>query len=163
MSRRKGSPKTGGKKKGTPNKATAARRAAIQRTRDLSAEAVVEQLRRNALYDPRRLFGADGKLKPLTELTEADAAMIEGIDVVRRQATDGSEGTEEVIRLKIASRAAYVRMAGELHQLFITRIDAPQVGDLVALLSRKVVHELHPGPTLHVQPPRALSAARDIA
>ena len=42
-------------------------------------------------------------------------------------------------------------------------VDMPQVGELVALLSRKVVHELHPGPTLHVQPPRALSATRDIA
>ena len=120
MSRPKGIPKTGGRRKGTQNKSTAAKRLRLQRTRDLSADAVVEQIRRNALYDPRRLFTPGGNLKPVTELTEADAAMIEGIDVVRRAATDGSKGTEEVIKLKIASRSAYVRMAGEIHGLFVS-------------------------------------------
>ena len=103
-----------------PSKATLAKRARLQRTRDLSVEAVVEQIRRNALYDPRRLFDARGNLKPVTELSEADAAMIEGIDVLRRAATDGSKGIEEVIKLKIASRSAYVRMAGEIHGLFVS-------------------------------------------
>ena len=143
--RPKGIPKTGGRTKGTLNKDTHAKRAALQRTRDLSAEAVVEQIRRNALFDPRRLFDKHGNLKPVTELTEADAAMIEGIDVVRRPRTDGEKGTEEVVKLKIAGRSAYVRMAGEVHGIFVERREHSGP-DGAPLLPTVVTHRVMLGP-----------------
>ena len=139
MPRPKGLPKTGGRQTGSRNRATRALHLRLQRTRDLTADAVVEQIRRNALYDPRRLFDASGQLKPLQQLSEADAAMIEGIDVVRRPSTDGGKGTDEVVKLKIASRSPYVRMAGEIHGLFLQRQEV--TGELsMAPVTVTVVH-----------------------
>lgn len=136
---RAGHAKRGGRKKGVLNKRTLALKASLQRTRDLTADVVIEQIRRNALYDARRLFQANGHLKPLRQLSEADAAMIEGIEVVRRPATDGAKGTEEVIKLKIASRSPYVRMAGDVHGLFLQRQEV--TGELsMAPVTVTVVH-----------------------
>ena len=133
MSRPKGIPKTGGRQRGVVNKRTLTNRARLQRTRDLSAAAVEEQIRRNALYDPRRLFTDRGTLKPIVSLSEADAAMIEGIDVAVRHEVSGA--TYDVIKYKLASRSAFVRMAGEIHGMFRTRTEHELAGSLLELLT----------------------------
>lgn len=120
MSRQNG--RKGGRPRG-PSPQTLARRAALQRTRDLDAAAVEEQIRRGALYDVRRLFDADGRPKPITKLSEADAAMIEGFEVVKRNVTAGDDEVETVLKYKLAPRSTYVRMAGEIHGLFLERVE----------------------------------------
>lgn len=83
----------GGRPRG-PSPQTLAKRARLQRTRDLNAEAVEEQIRRGALFDVRRLFDARGNVRPIQELSEADAAMIEGFEVVKRNITSGDGETD---------------------------------------------------------------------
>lgn len=97
--------------------------AALQRDRELNAAAVVEQIRRGALYDVRRLFLEGGKIKPIQQLDEQDAAMIEGFEVVRRNLTSGDGQTDEVLKYKLAPRSAYLRMAGEYHGLFTQKVE----------------------------------------
>jgi hypothetical protein len=60
----------------------------------VSAQRVVEEIARIALADPRRLFDAAGRLKPVTEGTSDDAACIASVEVVARNVRgDGQANT----------------------------------------------------------------------
>lgn len=47
---------------------------------DISAEKVLRELARLAFLDPRKMFNADGSLKPITELDDDTAAAIAGVE-----------------------------------------------------------------------------------
>jgi len=54
-----------------------------QRT-EITADRVVQELARIAFGDPRRLFDANGNVKPVTELDDDAAAMLGGLEVVTK-------------------------------------------------------------------------------
>lgn len=53
----------------------------LQNTSQIKLERVIEEYRRIAFGDIRRLYNEHGALKEMYELTEEEAAMIDGIDV----------------------------------------------------------------------------------
>jgi phage terminase small subunit len=59
----------------------AVRRQALQVTHGLTTDRILTELRRIALYDPRKLFNADGSLKAVHELDEDTAAAIASVEV----------------------------------------------------------------------------------
>jgi hypothetical protein len=119
---RKGGKPTGA---GTgPQAATRARAALVQQHAELSQEAVVEQMARGALYDPRGFFDTKGNLIPLHKLTEAQAQCIAGFEVVMKNAAAGDDKVDRVLKYKLVDRAKFVEMAAKLHGLQITKIDA---------------------------------------
>jgi phage terminase small subunit len=71
--------------KGSIAEAIAAGQAKQLERADLSAARVLEELRRIAFFDVRRLFDARGHLKPLHRLTAEEAACIGSFEVVKKQ------------------------------------------------------------------------------
>jgi phage terminase small subunit len=59
---------------------TAARAAQQQRTQ-ITADRVLQEVARLALYDPRKFFDADGRPKQIQDLDDDTAAVLAGLDV----------------------------------------------------------------------------------
>jgi phage terminase small subunit len=92
---------------------------------DLSIERTVREVARIAYFDPRRLFGPDGKLKAVAELDDDVAAALASIEVDE----DG------VIKIKLCSKDAALDKAMRFHGLYAK--DNTQRGDpaIAALLA----------------------------
>ena len=80
---------------------------------DLSAERVLEEMRRLALGDVRGLFDESGDLKPLHTLTEAQAAMIGGFEVVIKNAKAGDGHTDTIHKVKVWDKTRALEMLGK--------------------------------------------------
>ena len=107
-----------------PQQATRLRAAAVQKHAELTAEAVVEQIARGALYDPGDFVDAAGNYKPVHELTEAQRQCIASVEVILKNAAAGDGVVDRVLRYKFVDRAKFVDMAAKLHGLLVSRIDA---------------------------------------
>lgn len=109
----KGHPKYGGQQKGKPRKRTLAIRARILRDEQITVESTLESIRRGQFYDVRRLFDDDGTMKPIQALSESDAAMIAGFEIVRRNVTSGDGVQDTVLKVRLVDRARYVEIAAK--------------------------------------------------
>lgn len=117
----------GGRPKGAPDNPEsprvlkrAALRAKVLRSVEMSADATLEQIRRCGFYDIRRLFDGAGNLRPIKELSEAEAACIAGIDVVKRR--DGDD-VDTVLKVKLTDRGRYLEMAAKAHGLLKEKVE----------------------------------------
>ena len=69
---------------------------------EITQDRVLLEIARLALFDPRKLFNADGSPKSIQELDDDTAAAIAGLDVV---ATGNAEmGVGQVMKIKIADK-----------------------------------------------------------
>lgn len=84
--------------------AIAERRREVAATARISAERVLQEYARIAFHDPRRLFDAEGRPRPITELSEDEASAIAGLEV----ASVGNDriGVGQVTKVKLADRLA---------------------------------------------------------
>lgn len=98
----------------------AAFRRKVLRHAELSADATLEQIRRLGFFDVRRLFDEHGRLRPITDLSEAEAACIAGIEVVTRKGKEGEEG-DTIVKVKLADRGRYLELAAKSHGLLIDK------------------------------------------
>lgn len=73
---------------------------------ELSAERVLEELRRLAFFDPADLFDDDGDLKPLREIPKEARAVIAGLEIARANfdKTDGKKSEEWLHKIKLANK-----------------------------------------------------------
>lgn len=83
----------------------------------LKAADVIEAIRRPIHGDIRNLFYADGSLKPITELSADDAAMIAGFEVIIKNAVAGDGITDTIHKVKLVDRAKYVEMGAKHFKL----------------------------------------------
>lgn len=67
----------------------------------LTEARVLEEIARIGLFDPRKLFNADGSPKSISELDDATAAAIQGVEVVT---IGGEDGVSMVKKYKIADK-----------------------------------------------------------
>lgn len=86
-------------------------------------------MRRGQQYDARCLFTDDGKLKPITELTEEEAWCIAGFEIVIKNAAAGDGHTDTVHKVKLIDRGRYVELAAK-HQGMLTE-KVEHSGDIV--------------------------------
>ncbi len=128
-----GHPKRGGRKKGTPHKRTQRLRERLLRDEALTVESTVESIRRGQQWDIRCLYRPDGTLKELSELTEAEAWPIVGIDIVRENLKGGDGHADTVVKYRLEPRRGYVELAAR-HQGMLT--DKLQVSGDQALMDR---------------------------
>lgn len=105
-----------------PKPHTVARAKAIQADRELTAQAVLEQIRRGGWFDIRKLFDEDGNYKPIHTLTEEEAFCIEGIDLVRGNVNKNDGKFDDVVKIRTIRRKDYVEMAAKYHGLLIERV-----------------------------------------
>jgi len=122
--RKGGTPKIGPKGYPGPKRATRARLAAVQKHAEFTAEVVVEQMARGALYDPGDFVDEDGNYKPLHKLTEAQRQCIASVEVVLKNVAAGDGIVDRVLRYKFVDRAKYVEMGARHHALLVDRVDA---------------------------------------
>jgi phage terminase small subunit len=84
-----------------------------QRCTEAEADRVLRELARVAFFDPRKLFNADGGLKPLNELDGNTAAVLVGMDVA--EIHEGSGTGRRLIgytkKLKLADKVAALGLA----------------------------------------------------
>lgn len=88
---------------------------------ELSAERVLEELRRLSFADIRGLFAADGSLKPLHELTAEDAACIASVDIVMKNVTSGDGKIDRVLKVKTWDKTRSLEMLAK-HFALLTEV-----------------------------------------
>lgn len=83
----------------------------------LTAETVLEAIRRQVQGDVRTLFRPDGTLKPITELTEEEASLIAGFEVIKKNAEAGDGHIDTVHKVRLKDQSRYVEMAAKHFRL----------------------------------------------
>jgi len=112
-----------GRKRGSQSPRTRAIRAKIRTRAELSAGRTLEQIRRGAFYDVRKLFDAHGRFRPILQLSEEEGAMIGGFEIVKRNITSGDGHVDTVLKVKLVDRAKYVEMAAKHHGLLTEKVE----------------------------------------
>ena len=90
---------------------------------DLTATRVLEELRRLAFSDVRRLFDEQGNLKPLHTLTDEEAAAIASLEVIIKNAAAGDGHTDTVHKLKVWDKTRSLEMLAKHFALLTERVD----------------------------------------
>lgn len=96
---------------------------------DLTATRVLEELRRLAFSDVRKLFDEQGDLRPLGELSDEDAAAIAGLEVIIKNAKAGDGQTDTIHKIKVWDKTRSLEMLAKHFALLTERVDVS--GDLV--------------------------------
>lgn len=83
------------------------RRANISNKLEVTQERVIAEYARIAFFDPRKLYDENGNLKPVTDLDEDTAAVLQSIDqntLRTRTNSDGEVETEGIDKLRLHSK-----------------------------------------------------------
>lgn len=80
---------------------------------DLSADRVLEEMRRLAFSDIRDLFDDAGNLRPLKELTADQAAAIASVEVVIKNAKAGDGQTDTVHKIRFWDKTRTLEQLGK--------------------------------------------------
>jgi phage terminase small subunit len=102
-------------------KATAEKMAEI----DFSSARVLKELARLALFDPRKLFSADGNCKPLVEMDDDTAMAIAGFETIElfEGTGDGRKNIGVLKKFKLADKGANLERLGRYHKLFTDKVE----------------------------------------
>lgn len=122
MAQRGGKRTGSGRPKGSRDAQTVANEAAVQASQELTAQVVLEQIRRGARYDVRKLFDEDGNYIPIHKLSEEDATMIAGFEFVMGNLDKGDGKLDKVCKVRLIERRPYVEMAAKYHGMLIERV-----------------------------------------
>lgn len=100
----------------------ATRRQALLKRTDTSQEATLKRLAHLALGDRRALFNTDGSLKAMHELSEEDAALIQGIEVVELRLGKGEDTTIGVTKkVRLVNGLDAVKTLGLHYGMFVKK------------------------------------------
>lgn len=106
----------------------AERMKAREKRTEVTADRILKEAARLALFDVRKLFNADGTPKPITELDDDTAAGISGLEV----ATKGNAemGVGEILKYKIADKNSALEKC--MRHLGMFEKDNKQAGEATA-------------------------------
>lgn len=90
---------------------------------ELSAARVLEELRRLSFTDIRTLFDDNGNLKPITSLTEEQAACIGGFEVIKKNAEAGDGFIDTVHKVKVIDKTKALEMLAKHFALLIEKVE----------------------------------------
>lgn len=92
---------------------------------DLTAERVLEELRRLAFFDVAEFFDDSGNLKPVSDIPKEARAAIAGIEVARANLDpkDGKKSEEWLHKIKLAPKQASLEMLAKHFGLLIERVE----------------------------------------
>lgn len=89
---------------------------------DLTAERVLEEMRRLSFSDIRALFDEHGNLRPIHELTAEQAACIGGFEVIKKNAEAGDGKIDTVHKVKVIDKTRTLEMLGKHFALLTERV-----------------------------------------
>ena len=90
---------------------------------NMSAVRTLEEMRRLAFSNVRRLFDEKGNLRPIHTLSEEDAACIAGVEVVKKNLTSGDGQTDTVIKIRLWDKPRSIEMASKHFGLLIDKVE----------------------------------------
>lgn len=79
----------------------------------LTAERTLEEIRRIAFSDLRRLFTDWGALKPIHELPAEDAAVVSSLEVIKKNLFAGDKKVDTIHKLKAWDKLKALEMLGK--------------------------------------------------
>lgn len=107
--------------------AIAAAQGKAQERADVTVDRIVAELAKIAFSDPRDLFDADGRLKPLSELTDNAAASLAGIDVVQ---AGGEDLPLEIRKIKRWDKTKAIELLGRYLGMFKDKVEVSGASEL---------------------------------
>lgn len=90
---------------------------------ELSAVRVLEEIRRLGFADVRKLFTADGNLKPIHELGDDEAAAIASLEIVKKNLAAGDGQTDTVHKLKTWDKTRSLEMLAKHFGLLVDKLE----------------------------------------
>ena len=90
---------------------------------ELTAVAVLDQLRALSMVDMREFFDTDGRMKPPSRWTADMGRAVSSFDVVKRNLTTGDDKTDEVFRVRLADKVRSLEMLAKHFGLLVDRVD----------------------------------------
>lgn len=93
---------------------------------DVSVAQIVAELKKLAFFDPRKLFDADGRCKPITELDDVTAMAVAGMKTVTKVAGDESDGMVVFTDFKLADKGQNLERLGRYKKMFTDKLDVTQ-------------------------------------
>ena len=110
----------------------------ILKTTKMTAEGILEEIRRQVYRDPRRLVHKDGTPKKLIELTAEEAAMLDQINV----SPDGA------VTYMLRSRHRYIEMAAKHFSLLTVRTEVADHQKVIEILNSTLAREKKNAPSI---------------
>lgn len=89
----------------------------------LTIRDVAEAIGRQVKADIRCLFDDRGNLRPIKDLTQAEASLIAGFEVIIKNAKAGDGVTDEIHKVKLKDQSKYVEMAAKHFGWLIEKVD----------------------------------------
>lgn len=89
---------------------------------DLTADRVLEEMRRLGFSNVQDLFDEHGDLRPIHLLTREQAACISSLEVVMKNATSGDGKIDRVLKIKIWDKPKVMEMLGKHFALLTERV-----------------------------------------
>lgn len=102
----------------------------------LTAARVLEELRRLAFGDIRGLFDEHGNMKPLSTLTEEQAACIGGFEVLIKNAKAGDGVTDTIHKFKLWDKPKALEMLAKHFALLVERVEVTDGSGLLDKIAR---------------------------
>lgn len=90
---------------------------------ELSAERVLEEMRRLGFSNVQDLFDANGDLIPIHKLTREQAACISSIEVIMKNATAGDGKIDRVLKVKVWDKRATLEMLAKHFALLTEQVE----------------------------------------
>ena len=89
----------------------------------ITADRVLEEVRRLALSDVRTLFDEGGNLRPLHELSDEQAAAVAGLEVVIKNAKAGDGQTDTIHKINVWDKPKSLEMLAKHFALLTERLE----------------------------------------
>ncbi len=90
---------------------------------DLSASRTLEEMRRLAFSDIRKLFDSDGNLRPVHTLDDETAACVASLEVVKKNLAAGDGVTDTVHKLKVWDKTRNLEMLAKHFGLLVDKLE----------------------------------------
>jgi phage terminase small subunit len=104
-------------------KAIAAGKARQLKRTDLSAERVLEELRRLAFMDPRRVFDAVGNLLPVKDWPTELSSSLASFEVIKKNAVAGDGHIDVIHKVKFWDKPKSLEMLAKHFALLVERVE----------------------------------------
>lgn len=118
----------------------AKRSAKVIEKAELSAELVLKAIRRKVLAvaegDLRKLFDEKGAPLPLHKLSQVEADLIGGYEIILKNAKAGDGVIDEVLKVKLTDAAKYVEMGAKYHKLLIDVVEVHDAEESIKVLQK---------------------------
>lgn len=109
----------------------------------ITAERTMKEIARLGFSDVRKLFDANGSLKPITQLGDDEAACLASVEVTKKNLTAGDGQIDTVLKVKVWDKPKSLEMLAKHFALLTEHVDITVHGDGLESKVSKVRARLH--------------------